>query len=126
MRSHRPRCKGPAALAGDAFLFRQTYRKWEEHTMRLARRLTFTAALLLLLSGTLPTGTVAAQTGDSSQGFGAFKLLRTRNVFDPERRATRTDSGSRPQTLTSRPDYLTLTGTMVSEGKTLAFFTGSR
>jgi hypothetical protein len=71
----------------------------------------------------------AADTPATSQakGFDAFALTKARNIFDPERRAMRVETSEAPPTTApSRPDYLALTGTMVTPGKALAFFNGSR
>ena len=64
-----------------------------------------------------------ASSADPLRGYDAFRLVRTRNIFDPNRQSMRPDaprSESRPQS-----NYLALTGTMVTEGKSLAFFSGS-
>ncbi|MDQ3625279.1 MAG: hypothetical protein M3463_22835 [Verrucomicrobiota bacterium] len=70
----------------------------------------------------------AGQTAERTQNYDAFRLVRTRNIFDPDRRAARSDNAPRPQTTTAtgRPNYVAVTGTMVAAGKSLAFFTGSR
>ena len=81
----------------------------------------FAAALALLLA--------TAQAAEKVAGFDAFRLLRTKNMFDPNRRPARTETASAPRPAPVRENKsssLTLTGTMVTEGKTLAFFTGTR
>ena len=78
-------------------------------------------AALLLLAG--------AQAVEKAPGFDTFRLMRTRNMFDPSRRPARTDTASAARTVAapqSRNSTLTLTGTMVTDGKTLAFFNGTR
>lgn len=69
----------------------------------------------------------AAQEPSKPQGFDAFRLLLTRNVFDPERRAPLRSTGPQrtlpPGTVRSS---VTLTGTMVTSSKSLAFFGSSR
>ena len=80
----------------------------------------FLAALLLL---------AGAQAVEKAPGFDTFRLMRTRNMFDPGRRPARTDTASAARTVAapqSRNSTLSLTGTMVTEGKTLAFFNGTR
>lgn len=62
----------------------------------------------------------------AAKGFDAFGLVKTRNVFDPNRRAMRTESTTEKRDRTTRPSWFMLTGTMVTDGKTLAFFSGSR
>ena len=69
---------------------------------------------------------VDAPAPASAQGFDAFRLVQTRNIFDPERRAMVRESESRPATAPSRPHSIALTGTMVTPSKQLAFFAGSR
>ena len=84
----------------------------------------FAAALGLLLAGN--TG---AQAAEKVAGFDAFRLMRTKNMFDPNRRPARTETASAQRPAPARENKsssLTLTGTMVTEGKTLAFFTGTR
>ena len=57
--------------------------------------------------------------------FDAFRLIHTRNVFDPDRRPVRPvrDATALP---VGRADYLALTGTLSDGAKTYAFFSGSR
>jgi len=77
----------------------------------------------ILLGCSLPAD---AQTGAPNEGYNAFRLVRTRNVFDPDRRAmSRPDSGP-PRQQTPRSNFIALTGTLVTPEKALAFFTGSR
>ena len=70
-----------------------------------------------------------ALAAEKVAGFDAFRLLRTKNMFDPNRRPARTETASArtnapvPQ---NKSSTLTLTGTMVTEGKVLAFFGGTR
>ena len=54
--------------------------------------------------------------------------MKTRNIFDPDRKATVTSApaSGRPSALTTRANFINLTGTMVAQGKMLAFFSGSR
>ena len=78
-------------------------------------------AALLLLAG--------AQAVEKAPGFDTFRLMRTRNMFDPSRRPARTDTASAPRTVAApqnRSSSLSLTGTMVTDGKALAFFNGTR
>lgn len=62
-----------------------------------------------------------------TEGFDAFKNVKAKNIFDPSRRAIRgeTPVTARQPTNASRSRTLVLTGTMVTDGKTLAFFGGS-
>ena len=68
--------------------------------------------------------TVAAEKSD---GYNGFRFVKTRNVFDPNRSAApkeRREERAAPRA--PRADSLALTGTMVTSGKSLAFFSGSR
>ena len=62
------------------------------------------------------------------KGFDTYRMIQSRNIFDPSRQPIRTGStGPRPQAPpVSRSDYASLTGTMVTPEKSLAFFSGSR
>ena len=81
------------------------------------------AATLLFL---LPSSTTA-QVAATAQGYNAFHLVRTRNIFEPDRQGPpRTEEQPRPQATTTRSNFIVLTGTMVTSSRTLAFFTGSR
>jgi len=88
----------------------------------------FRVALGLLSTGLLMISAVGsrAQSAAKEKGFEAYRLVQTRNVFDPNRRAPRGEEQRRSGPPRSRNDSFTLTGTMVTEGKTLAFFSGSR
>ncbi len=65
---------------------------------------------------------------DAKQGYNAFRLVRTRNIFDPERLPLeRASEKPRVQSAqAARPASLTLTGVMITPEKTLAFFSGTR
>ena len=80
----------------------------------------FLAALVLL---------AGAQAVEKAPGFDTFRLMRTRNMFDPNRLPARTETAptrSGSPVRENRSSSLSLTGTMVAEGKTLAFFNGTR
>jgi hypothetical protein len=79
--------------------------------------------LVLLIGLTTPL----AWAQGSKPSYDSFKLVKSRNIFDPNRRAVRREESreARPESR-SRPNWLMLTGTMVTEGKTLAFFNSSR
>jgi hypothetical protein len=59
-------------------------------------------------------------------GYEAFRLVQTRNVFDPDRRVSRPQGAVRETAAPARVDSIALTGTMVEPGRALAFFGGSR
>jgi len=66
---------------------------------------------------------------DTSYNADAYRLVRTVNIFDPERRPIRTEQPvTRSETYSGpRRSYITLTGTMVeTEGRSMAFFSGSQ
>jgi hypothetical protein len=68
----------------------------------------------------------SVSSGSAGSGYDNFKLIHTRNVFDPDRRPVRTGppSATPPP---ARNDYVALTGTFFDgERKQLAFFSGSR
>jgi hypothetical protein len=87
-------------------------------------------AIALMLRAVLAALACAAtpvHAADSKSGFDAFRFAKGRNVFDPDRRAMRTEAPPpRAPRRTSRPNFINLTGTIVSDGKALAFFSGSR
>ncbi len=74
-----------------------------------------------------PTPGTPAPT-PAGKGFDAFPMVKLKNIFDPSRKPMRVDSSSEPRSAKdrNRPSYFTLTGTMVAEGRSLAFFSGSR
>ena len=55
----------------------------------------------------------------------SFRLLHSRNVFDPDRRPVR-PANAASNAPVGRADYLALTGTLIDNDKTYAFFSGSR
>lgn len=60
-------------------------------------------------------------------GFEGYKLVRTRNVFDPDRRPPIAPGQATPAPAPiQQSDYIALTGTMLNAGKALAFFSGTR
>lgn len=81
---------------------------------------------------TLSTPAPATQAPAPLSGFEAFRTVRTRNIFDPNRRPVRVETPApapRPQvsyTPRSRSNSLTLTGTVITNERSLAFFGGSR
>lgn len=70
-----------------------------------------------------PSESIAADRGN---GYDAYKVVRTRNIFDPNRKAVREVPPKNAPAPRSRSSTFTLTGTMVREGRSLAFFSGSR
>ncbi len=83
---------------------------------------------LLVVSALLGTYEHAV-AADKPAGYAAYKLVWQRNIFDPQRRAPepeRSRRSSAPATSASpRTPSFRLSGTMVSDGRLLAFFGGS-
>jgi hypothetical protein len=96
---------------------------------RCARRRAFFALRIFVLVAWFCLADAAfIRAQEPAPGYTAFRMVRTRNIFDPDRRPGRSENSSRPQTTTaaSRSNFIALTGTMVSEGRALAFFAGSQ
>jgi len=95
--------------------------------MSILKRI-FTAASLLALSAAVLLA--APSVPSKKQGFENYALLRTRNIFDPDRQpgaVNNAPSASQtPTPPTTRADYAALTGIMITADKALAFFSGSR
>lgn len=80
-------------------------------------------AALFLFPGIGGPSPVSAEETVRTGSYESFPLLRSRNIFDPNRTPRAAPTG--PVTRTT-PDYLRLTGTLISDGRYLAFFSGSR
>ncbi len=77
-------------------------------------------------SSPAPTGSTGAAP---RSGYDAFRLFHTRNVFDPDRRPPRAVGSAPPPSATppaTRADFVALTGIMLADHRSLAFFSGSR
>lgn len=74
-----------------------------------------------------PTPPPPKEPMSRSEGYEVFRNVRTKNIFDPTRRGPRieTPPTAGSSSSSSRGRSLALTGTMVTEGKALAFFGGS-
>jgi hypothetical protein len=73
-------------------------------------------------------GAAATPEPEKLEGYGLFRMVRLKNIFDPDRRPMATEGPAKPVPVPSsgnRSSYLVLTGTMVTETKRLAFFSGS-
>jgi len=55
-----------------------------------------------------------------------FTMVRTRNIFDPDRVGNAPITSAPKPTTPTAADYAALTGTLVTADKVLAFFSGSR
>jgi hypothetical protein len=91
-------------------------------TQSAIRRLAGWIALLGL--GWVSPGLLNA--ADSDRGYESFRLVQTRNVFDPDRRAPRPQGAVRETTTPARVESVALTGTLVQPDRAVAFFGGSR
>jgi hypothetical protein len=82
----------------------------------------------LLTIASILFASASANAADSPKGYDAFAFIRTRHIFDPNRRPPKKESEAPRPATPSRPKsvHLSLTGTMVTDGKSLAFFSGSR
>ena len=91
------------------------------------------AAAVFLASGPVgaepakPSSPAPANAPSLRPAYDSFRLVHTRNVFDPDRRPVRPANSAPPASAApTRLDYAALTGTMLSEDKSYAFFSGSR
>ena len=87
--------------------------------MRTTRFCLAATACLLCVAASL------AAPAPKKQGFEAYALLRTRNIFDPERQPG-ASAATAAQPAPGRADFAALTGILITPEKTLAFFSGSR
>lgn len=92
-------------------------------------RILYSLLLITALSAALPCAS-RAQASAAPKGFEAYAIVRTRNIFDPDRTpyipsfvAPRPRPVEQPR---RSPDLISLTGIMVNGGKSYAFFFGSR
>lgn len=75
----------------------------------------------------MATTTPAAHaTPAAGLSFENYRMVRTRNVFDPDRRSLSAPSSSPVPAVVKPSDYVALTGTLLNADKSLAFFSGSR
>lgn len=86
-----------------------------------------TPRFFLMLGAAILAISAPAQISNRKLSYENFRMLRSRNVFDPERLpgvvATPPPPTAAPVT---RADYAALTGTLITSEKALAFFSGSR
>lgn len=87
--------------------------------MKILRGLNSALIAWILAAGSL-------HAADTAKGFDAFRLVKTRNIFDPDRRAARVETPTRSGPAPTRTNSISVTGTMVADGKALVFFSGSR
>jgi len=71
----------------------------------------------------------SAQVPKNPEAFESYRMVRLRNIFDPQR-APVANTSDQPQAVATPPpkasDYIVLTGVMFDGGRELAFFSGSR
>ena len=94
--------------------------------MNLRIQITRLAALFLLLA---PPYSATAQkpAPAKKQTYESFAMVRTRNIFDPDRQGNAPITNAQPVVAApTAADYASLTGTLVTADKLLAFFSGSR
>lgn len=91
--------------------------------------------ILMIAAACGPLGCLCrAQAPAPARSFDTFRMVRVRNIFDPNRipgatTANTTAAGPPPPPAAEQPkatDYVVLTGVMVDGGQALAFFSGSR
>jgi hypothetical protein len=86
-----------------------------------------TARIVIWLGlGLASAVSVGSHAAEPDAGFSSFRLVQSRNVFDPDRRAPRAAAPVRESVSPAREDIIMLTGTMVQPDRALAFFGGSR
>lgn len=99
---------------------------WSERLLFfLAAPVMFVFCLAPAASGQNAKRAAAPEAPRGPLTYDSFKLIRTRNVFDPDRRPVRPTTAG-PVAASGRADFLSLTGTLLDANKTYAFFSGSR
>ena len=81
---------------------------------------------VLLLAASLPA---MAQSAGKKPSYDAYRMVRSRNIFDPDRRPNSpmiSAKSARSYTPDSPADFIALTGILVNGEKALAFFSNSR
>lgn len=81
---------------------------------------------MLSTAGAQQPKPAATPAHGGAQGYDGFRLVHTRNVFDPDRRPVRPPGPAVASSAPTRADYVSLTGIAVDGEKALAFFSGSR
>jgi len=83
------------------------------------------SAVLLIGAPSAVFGQKDKPTPTRKPTYERFTMVRTRNIFDPDRQANAPITGPKP-VVTTATDFAALTGTLVTADKMLAFFSGSR
>ena len=96
-----------------------------KYEMRRAKSL-FVAAVLSLLLFVPASGRAQENQSLTAPGFGSFRIVVDRNIFDPNRRASRPERRSAPTEPAAEPDQFALTGVLIHEGAAVAFFEGTK
>ena len=90
-----------------------------------AKGLLLAAVLYLLLS--VPTlGHAQESRSSTGPGFESFRIVVARNIFDPNRRESRSESRPAPEEPAPQRDQFALTGVLIHEGAAVAFFEGTK
>jgi len=77
----------------------------------------------LLMAGAVAGGFAEEPSSSSEEGFGAFRIVVDRNIFDPNREQPRPNPQTAPPP--EQPDQLDLVGVLISEREAVAFFEGA-
>ena len=93
--------------------------------LRRAKCLLVAAVLSLLLS-VQAVGLAQEEPSSAAPGFESYRILVDRNIFDPNRRASRPERRSTPTEPVPQPDQLAVTGVLIHEGAAVAFFEGTK
>jgi len=87
-------------------------------------------AAILTGAGICAAGCVALAQGPMSpRDMGSYRVLQTRNIFDPDREPYVASAAPRPRIVEAQrrsAGYVMLTGVMVTPERSLAFFSGSQ
>ena len=96
-----------------------------KYEIRRAKCLLVAAVLFLLLS-VQALGRAQEDRSSTAPGFDSFRIVVDRNIFDPNRRASRPERRSAPKEPAAQPDQIALTGVLIHEGAAVAFFEGTK
>jgi hypothetical protein len=96
-----------------------------KYEIRRAKCLLVAAVLSFLLS-VQALGRAQENRSSTAPGFESFRIVVDRNIFDPNRRASRPESRSEPKEPAAEPDQIALTGVLIHEGAAVAFFEGTK
>jgi hypothetical protein len=75
------------------------------------------------MAGAVAGGFAEEPSSSSEEGFGAFRIVVDRNIFDPTREQPKPNPQTAPPP--EQPDHLDLVGVLISEREAVAFFEGA-